>query len=82
MVCSKRMQSYTHLEQEDDLVKPTDEARKSLQWPMKGEITFTNVTMRYQPELDPALKSVSFTASPGMKIGIVGRTGSGKSSVL
>jgi len=38
--------------------------------------------MRYRPELDPVLKGVSFSVSAGDKIGIVGRTGSGKSSLI
>ena len=38
--------------------------------------------MRYRPELDPVLKGVSFRVASGEKIGIVGRTGSGKSSLI
>ncbi len=38
--------------------------------------------MRYREGLDPALKNVSFKVQSGMKVGIVGRTGSGKSSIL
>ena len=38
--------------------------------------------MRYREDLDPSLRNVSFVAQPTHKIGIVGRTGSGKSSIL
>ena len=38
--------------------------------------------MRYRKSLEPSLKSLSFKAESGMKIGIVGRTGAGKSSIL
>ena len=39
-------------------------------------------SMRYRPELDLVLRNISFTVRPGEKLGIVGRTGSGKSSTL
>ena len=52
-------------------------------WPQKPEIDFENVTLTYTGDLDScALKSVSFHVNPGEKIGICGRTGSGKSSLL
>ena len=38
--------------------------------------------MRYRKELDPTLKNVSFKIQGKMKVGIVGRTGAGKSSIL
>ncbi|XP_054569765.1 LOW QUALITY PROTEIN: ATP-binding cassette sub-family C member 5-like [Eptesicus fuscus] len=50
-------------------------------WPQEGEVTFENVEMRYQENLPLVLKKVSFTIKPKEKIGIVGRTGSGKSSL-
>ncbi|CAE8607465.1 unnamed protein product, partial [Polarella glacialis] len=41
-----------------------------------------DVTMRYRPGLEPALKSISFEVKAGEKIGVCGRTGSGKSSLI
>lgn len=47
-------------------------------WPQEGEVTFENAEMRYRENLPLVLKKVSFTIKPKEKIGIVGRTGSGK----
>ncbi|KAG5537417.1 hypothetical protein RHGRI_024745 [Rhododendron griersonianum] len=52
------------------------------EWPLQGQIEFQNVTLRYIPSLPAALKDVSFIIPGGMQVGIVGRTGAGKSSVL
>ena len=50
-------------------------------WPTKdGSVVVENLTCRYAPQLDPVLRDVSFTIGPKEKIGICGRTGSGKSS--
>jgi ABC-type multidrug transport system fused ATPase/permease subunit len=49
---------------------------------MKGGITFSNVEMAYRKGLPLVLKDVSFEIKPGEKVGIVGRTGAGKSSLL
>ncbi|CAI0420896.1 unnamed protein product [Linum tenue] len=51
-------------------------------WPFRGMIEYKNVTMRYMPTLPPALRDVTFTISGGTQVGIIGRTGAGKSSIL
>ena len=51
-------------------------------WPSKGEMVVENLSMRYRSNLDLVLKNVSFTVPAGSKVGIAGRTGSGKSSLL
>ncbi|XP_051136193.1 ABC transporter C family member 2-like isoform X2 [Andrographis paniculata] len=51
-------------------------------WPSKGSIQFDDVLLRYRPELPPVLHGISFTIPPTNKVGIVGRTGAGKSSML
>lgn len=51
-------------------------------WPRTGRIEFQGVTMRYRPDLPPVLDGVTFTALPGERVGIVGRTGAGKSSLV
>ncbi|XP_053742002.1 ATP-binding cassette sub-family C member 8 isoform X2 [Synchiropus splendidus] len=49
-------------------------------WPQHGEIKIQNLSVRYDPSLKPVLKNVNAHVSPGQKVGICGRTGSGKSS--
>ncbi|KAJ3104965.1 hypothetical protein HDU97_008713 [Phlyctochytrium planicorne] len=51
-------------------------------WPSRGEIEFRNLTMVYPRSERPALNSVSLKIPAGTRIGIVGRTGAGKSSLL
>ncbi|XP_062162979.1 ABC transporter C family member 2-like [Alnus glutinosa] len=51
-------------------------------WPSSGSIKFEDVVLRYRPELPPVLHGLSFTISPTDKVGIVGRTGAGKSSMI
>lgn len=50
-------------------------------WP-NGEVNFTDVSLQYTRTGEQALYSASFTAAPGEKLGIVGRTGAGKSSIV
>lgn len=51
-------------------------------WPTAGKINFFNVSLRYRPSLPLVLKNVSFVVPAGHKVGVVGRTGAGKSSLL
>ncbi|GAV06013.1 hypothetical protein RvY_16055 [Ramazzottius varieornatus] len=50
-------------------------------WPTQGQVQLKNYQTRYRPELDLVLKGVDADILPGEKIGIVGRTGAGKSSL-
>lgn len=50
-------------------------------WPMEGQVKFDNFKLRYREGLDLVLKGVSFDIKGGEKVGIVGRTGAGKSSL-
>ncbi|KAI9340247.1 P-loop containing nucleoside triphosphate hydrolase protein [Obelidium mucronatum] len=51
-------------------------------WPMEGRITFESLSMRYQPDLPLVLKSINLEIGKHEKVGVVGRTGSGKSSLM
>ncbi|XP_010051993.2 ABC transporter C family member 12 [Eucalyptus grandis] len=51
-------------------------------WPSSGLIKFEDVVLRYRPELPPVLHGLSFSTAPCEKLGIVGRTGAGKSSMI
>ncbi|NWU91498.1 MRP3 protein, partial [Upupa epops] len=50
-------------------------------WPSKGELEFVNYSVRYRKGLDLVLKGLNLQVQGGEKIGIVGRTGAGKSSM-
>lgn len=51
-------------------------------WPMAGRIELRNVNVRYGNSDRLALDSVSLTIEPGQKVGVCGRTGSGKSTLM
>jgi len=51
-------------------------------WPSQGNMEFKDVFLRYRPVCDRALNGISFRAKAGEKIGIVGRTGAGKSTLF
>jgi ATP-binding cassette subfamily C (CFTR/MRP) protein 1 len=51
------------------------------QWPENGRIEFNNFSVKYREELDFVLSDINCKIEPGEKVGIVGRTGAGKSSL-
>lgn len=51
------------------------------EWPDKGEVIFSNYATRYREEMDLVIKDINCHIHPGEKIGVVGRTGAGKSSL-
>ncbi|KAI1199553.1 P-loop containing nucleoside triphosphate hydrolase protein [Nemania serpens] len=65
---------------EEEAPEHTIDVRPS--WPEKGEIVFDNVEMRYRENLPLVLKGLSIHVKGGERIGIVGRTGAGKSSIM
>ncbi|EFJ35094.1 ATP-binding cassette transporter, subfamily C, member 21, cluster Ib, SmABCC21, partial [Selaginella moellendorffii] len=77
----ERIQEYTHLPVEPDC-KDSSKLSVPNEWPHQGTIEFRNYTMAYREDLSPALNNISFTVEGGEKLGILGRTGSGKSSLV
>lgn len=75
----ERVKEYIEVEQEARAI--IDEARPAGNWPSQGAIQFMNYTTRYRPDLEPVLKDLTFSVQPGERVGIVGRTGAGKSSL-
>ncbi|KAJ2891623.1 ATP-binding cassette glutathione S-conjugate transporter ycf1, partial [Coemansia aciculifera] len=57
------------------------DSRPRASWPEAGKIEFCQYCLRYRPEIEPTLKSLSFVVRSKEKVGVVGRTGAGKSSL-
>ena len=55
--------------------------RPHIGWPAQGAVSFKNYSTRYREGLDPVLKDISLDIKAHEKIGVVGRTGAGKSSL-
>jgi len=79
MASVKRVQEYCHIPSEAPLELPED---KNPNWPQNGKITFSDVYMKYRENTDHIVKGLTFEARPGEKIGCIGRTGAGKSSII
>ncbi|KAG0794583.1 hypothetical protein G6F22_005317 [Rhizopus arrhizus] len=75
----ERIQEYLEIEQEAPAI--IEGHRPPAAWPTTGSIEVKELEVRYAPELDPVLHGISFSTRPHEKIGIVGRTGSGKSTM-
>ncbi|BFZ22961.1 hypothetical protein BsWGS_26000 [Bradybaena similaris] len=78
IVSVERVQEYTQLLQEaprHTLIRPPSD------WPDQGQVIFKQYSTRYRDGLDPVLRGLDCVIRPGEKIGIVGRTGAGKSSL-
>ncbi|XP_018564796.1 multidrug resistance-associated protein 4-like [Anoplophora glabripennis] len=81
MVCVERVLQYINIKKETvDEVANRDRLMK--QWPHSGKVTFNDVFLTYVPEEPAVLKNLNLCIRPGEKIGIVGRTGAGKSSLI
>ncbi|KAI8430158.1 hypothetical protein MSG28_000538 [Choristoneura fumiferana] len=81
MTSVERVLEYTKLPQEPAL-RSTPENRPLPDWPSEGRIDFDNLSLKYSPDGHYVLHRLQFNVQPREKIGIVGRTGAGKSSII
>lgn len=79
LVAVERCIQYTELEPEAALIVSP---RPSASWPENGAITFDNLSLRYREGLPLVLRGITCKIRAREKIGVVGRTGAGKSSLM
>ena len=82
MTSVERVDEYSHLESEGLLVSADPLERPKKEWPTSGKIEFDNASMRYSPRGNFVLQNLKIGIRAKEKIGIVGRTGAGKSSII
>lgn len=78
LVSSERVRKMLQEPEEQDVLGPDG----TLSPDIHGHVEFKNISMRYGPKSPWALRDVSFVVRPGMKVGLVGASGSGKSTTL
>jgi ATP-binding cassette subfamily C (CFTR/MRP) protein 1 len=79
IVSVERVLEYAKLPSEAPEVIPR--SRPPISWPAYGAVEFKNYSTRYREGLDLVLKNINLDIKPHEKIGVVGRTGAGKSSL-
>ncbi|XP_058453712.1 multidrug resistance-associated protein 1-like [Malaya genurostris] len=77
IVAVERLEEYTVLPRE----APWQKGQVDKAWPTEGKVNFSDFQIRYRDGLDLVIKGISLNVKGGEKIGIVGRTGAGKSSL-
>uniref|UniRef100_A0A453FX42 ABC transporter domain-containing protein n=1 Tax=Aegilops tauschii subsp. strangulata TaxID=200361 RepID=A0A453FX42_AEGTS len=80
IISVERILQYLSLPEEAPLSMSEDGLAHN--WPSEGEIQLHNLHVKYAPQLPFVLKGLTVTFPGGMKTGIVGRTGSGKSTLI
>eukprot|EP01018_Ginkgo_biloba_P024373 Gb_37462 [translate_table: standard] len=80
MISVERILQYSHIPSEPPLI--IEKCRPNPDWPFRGKIDLYDLQVRYGPHLPLVLKGLKCTFPGGMKVGVVGRTGSGKSTLI
>ncbi|XP_043687191.1 ABC transporter C family member 3-like [Telopea speciosissima] len=80
IISIERILQYTCIPSEPPLY--VEENKPSREWPSQGKIDIVDLQVRYAPHLPLVLRDLTCTFPGGMKIGIIGRTGSGKSTLV
>lgn len=80
MISVERVLQFTNIASEAPLV--IEDRRPKPEWPTEGTIELENLQVQYKPTLPVVLKGITCTFPGEMKIGVVGRTGSGKSTLI
>lgn len=79
IVSVERILEYSSLTPEAPEIIPSN--RPPITWPESGKIIFKDYSTKYRPDLELVLKNINLSINSNEKIGIVGRTGAGKSSL-
>ncbi|NWH45756.1 MRP1 protein, partial [Fregata magnificens] len=79
IVAVERVKEYAEMEKEAEW--SIEQTAPPSTWPKEGKVEFRGYGLRYREDLDLVLKNINVTINGGEKIGIVGRTGAGKSSL-
>ena len=82
MIGLERCINLMNIDVEKKPEKDISKELESINWPNQGKIQFVKFSAGYRPETPIILKNINIEINPGEKIGIVGRTGSGKSSLV
>ncbi|PGH10325.1 hypothetical protein GX51_00082 [Blastomyces parvus] len=76
MNATERVIEYSEID-----IEPQDGYNAPAAWPTEGRLEVSDLVVAYAPDLPPVLKGLSFKVDPNQRVGVVGRTGAGKSSL-
>ncbi|XP_076936304.1 ABC transporter C family member 14-like [Bidens hawaiensis] len=80
MVSVERIKQFTNIPSEAEWVKKDNPPPPN--WPIRGSLELKNLQVRYRPSTPLVLKGITLNIQGGQKIGVVGRTGGGKSTLI